>query len=347
MTSGSIQRPPNGGASTSTRARGMAGLLSAALPVLVIGGLLYAAFFIKPRVQVASVQPATIERRDIFYGVSMASPGVIWAAGQQGKIVRSTDRGVSWAPQANGTQAHLQAIAVWDAERAVAVGNDLTILSTGDGGKTWRKAAAIGGVPAAKLLRVRAYDPGIAWAVGERGTVLRSSDHGISWQAKSTKDDATWNDVAFVGRNGWMVGEFGRIRQTIDGGANWTSVTAPVKSSLNAVAFRDERNGVAVGTGGVVVVTTDSGASWQLLPSITDQHIFDVLWDGSRWLLAGDKGLLLAADSRAQTWTDASAGISATWHTQIDGRDGRYALAGYGITVTDLAAAKQGMGANK
>jgi photosystem II stability/assembly factor-like uncharacterized protein len=347
MISASTQRSPSNGVTASTPRGGLVALLGAALPVLIIGGLLYAAFFIKPSAQVTSVQPATIERRDIFYGVTMPTQDVVWAAGQHGKIVRSTDRGLTWTRQATGTDAHLQAIAVWDGERAVAVGNELTILTTGDGGKTWRKAAAPEGVAVAKLLRVRSYDAGIAWAVGELGTVLSSSDHGASWRSMSTKDDATWNDIAFVGRHGWMVGEFGRIRMTTDGGANWTSVTGPVKSSLNAVAFRDERHGVAVGTGGAVLTTTDGGQTWKALPTITEQHIFDALWDGSRWLIAGDKGLLLAANAEAQSWTDVSGSGQSSWHTQIDGRDGRYALGGYGITVVDIAKAKPGTGANK
>ena len=322
-------------------------MIGAAIPLIVIGGLAYAAIFIKPAGKGGSVELPTIERRDIFYGVAAPVPKVLWAAGQYGKIVRSANGGESWVRQPTGTEAHLQAIAAWDGDKAVAVGNALTILVTGNAGAAWRKVVAPEGLPPAKLLRARAYDGGVAWAVGEFGTVLASIDHGATWRSISTGEDVTWNDIAFVGPHGWMVGEFGRIRITSDGGATWTAITGPTKSSLNAVGFRDERNGVAVGTGGAVLITSDGGATWTHIKGVTEQHIFDVLWDGSRWLLAGDKGLLLTAGPDAQVWADASGGGAASWHSQIDGRDGRYVLGGYGITTMNLTANGQADGAKK
>lgn len=346
MTPSSTHKPSSHGAAGKPIG-GSGSILGAVIPLLVIGGLLYAAFFIKPSGRGHGVPPSTIERRDIFYGVAMPAPNVLWAAGQHGKIVRSTDGGSSWLRQATGTEVHLQAIAAWGSDKAVAVGNELTILSTDDAGKTWRKASLPQGVAPAKLLGVRAYGSGTAWAVGELGTVLASSDHGATWRSESTGEDATWNDVAFVGDRGWMVGEFGRIRLSTDGGATWMSVTGPIKSSLNAVAFRDERNGVAAGTGGAIVTTADGGVTWTLAQRVTEQHIFDVLWDGARWLLTGDKGLLLASGADARFWTDVSGSSGSSWHSQIDGRDGRYVLGGYGITSMDLTAAQQANGANK
>lgn len=347
MTNSSKPCTPGGDAQARRKARSPASLLSAAIPVLIIGGLLYAAFFIQPQARGRSVQPATIEQRDIFYGVAMPTPNVVWAAGQHGKIIRSQDQGLSWARQVSGTNIHLQAIAPWDGERAVVVGNASTILTTGDAGKNWRKVSPPEGAVVSKLMRVRAFATGEAWVVGEFGTVLNSKDYGATWHSESTGQDSTWNDVAFVGSHGWIVGEFGRIRATTDGGSTWKEVTSPIKSSLNAVSFRDALNGVAVGTGGAVVVTADGGITWKLLPNFSDQHIFDVLWDGDRWLTTGDRGLLFSANAEAQVWTDVSGSSGATWHTQIDGKNGRYVLAGYGITSINLVADKQVNGVKK
>lgn len=317
-----------------------------ALPLAIVGGLMYAAFFIKPQVQGASTLRPVIEKRDRFYGVTLPAPDVIWAAGNHGKIVRSEDHGKSWAAQSSGSSYHLQAIAAWDKQRAVAVGNGGTVLVTIDGGTTWRKADLPASVEGRKLIRVRAYPDGRAWAVGELGTVLVADAFGARWRDASEGGDVTWNDIGRFGDGVCMVGEFGRIRCSRDRGETWALVSSPVESSLNAVAFRSESDGVAVGLEGVIALTSDGGSHWQVLPKTTDQHLYDVHWDGKRWLVVGDKGVTLTAERAGQQWHEVKGGTeSASWHTQIAGQEGRYVSVGQGIRFvslqTDGAAAEE------
>lgn len=313
--------------------------MTSALPVVIIGGLLYAGFFVKPQVSTVGVQPPVIEKRDRFYGLATPTDEVVWAAGNHGKIVLSQDAGKSWTPQPTGVDVHLQSIASWDAQRAVAVGNGGVVIVTADGGLTWSKASMPDGVGGTKLLRVRAFAAGKAWAVGEMGTVLATHDYGANWTVGSAAEDVAWNDVYFVGDTGWIVGEFGRMRVTRDGGAHWQPVEAPVGSSLSAVGFRNEREGVAVGTEGLIVATRDGGANWQILPKVTGEHLYDVRWDGTRWVAVGDKGTLLASDDTGR-WTELSGAIgNSAWHTQIVGSNGRYVLAGVGLKILDIPAA--------
>ena len=73
--------------------RAVAALLTSGMPLVIIGGLFYAGFFVKAEAVVQRVEPPTIERRDRFYGVSVPAESVVWAAGSTGKIVRSEDGG--------------------------------------------------------------------------------------------------------------------------------------------------------------------------------------------------------------------------------------------------------------
>ena len=82
--------------------------------------------------------------------------------------------------------------------------------------------------------------------------------------------------------------------------------------------------------------TADSGANWQALPRLVEQHLFDVLWDDSQWIAVGDKGALLTAAAAGTQWADRSQSASTAWHTQVAGKAGRYALAGYGVTALAL-----------
>ena len=68
----------------------------------------------------ASVVNPIFERGDSFYGVATPAGKTIWAAGSNGKAVRSEDQGASWSLQLTPTHETLQDISAWDAQRAVA-----------------------------------------------------------------------------------------------------------------------------------------------------------------------------------------------------------------------------------
>ncbi|QID16395.1 glycosyl hydrolase [Nitrogeniibacter mangrovi] len=317
-------------------ARSFASAVLSAVPLAIIGSLLYAAFFIKWEPQIAVLKTPPIERRDLFYGVVSPSASVVWAVGSYGKIVRSDDGGASWAVQSDPLTAHLQSIAAWDAQRAVAVGNGGVVIVTGDGGKTWTPVKAPRSEVANKLMRVRAYPGGFAWAVGEYGAVLRSTDFGATWTRVIPAKDQAWNDIFFLGQDGWLVGEFGQMLRTGDGGATWTEMPSPVDSSLMSVAFRDPLDGVAVGLSGVVLVTADGGASWTQAPPMTREHLNSVIWDGAHWIAVGDKGMRVVGDADGAHWTGGRISEQdLAWRTQILKVGKRYFLAGANLSVLD------------
>lgn len=318
------------------KARGVVTAITSVLPLAIIGGLLYAGLFVKAEAVVQRVEPSAIERRDRFYGISVAAPEVVWAAGSAGKIVRSEDGGKSWIRQVSNTEVNLQGIASWDAQNAVVVGNGGVILFTRDGGAHWEPAS----VPATdnpnKLVRVRIFGE-TAWAVGEFHALLRSDDRGATWQRVLPEEDRAWNDVTFVGQRGWLVGEFGSLMKSEDGGANWSPVAATEGEegpSLMGIAFRDDDHGVAVGLSGTVLATSDGGTSWTRMPPFTREHLYAVMWDGDRWLAVGDKGVIARGSAAGDKWEAGRASDGdVSWRTQVV-RDGdRYYLCGSNLGV--------------
>jgi photosystem II stability/assembly factor-like uncharacterized protein len=309
------------------------------IPVAVVGGLLYAAFFVKASGAVASIRPPPIERRDTFLGAAVPADGIVWAAGSNGKVIRSDDHGAHWQVQPVPVAENLQGIAAWDASQAVAVGGDGVVIRTVDGGKSWQQVAVPKSEVANKLLTVRAYADGSAWAVGELGAVLSSTDHGQSWQRAIPEKDQAWNDVSFFGRQGILVGEFGQVMRTDDGGKSWHGATSGTESSLMSVYLRDASNAVAVGLSGVILVSDDGGASWRTVRRQTVEHLNNVIWDGTRWLAVGDKGVIVRGDAAADTWSAARVSEgNLGWHTQIlraDARSEHYILAGAGLARLD------------
>lgn len=288
------------------------------IPIAVIGALLYAAFFVKATAEVSSVKPPEIERRDRFLGVAMPGDHVIWAAGSNGKVVRSNDAGKTWTAQTSNTEENLQGIAAWDINQAVAVGGNGVLIQTDDAGNTWREIQVPKSEVANKLLSVRAYGNGKAWVVGELGAVLKTADFGSTWERALPEKDQAWNDVSFFGNHGVLVGEFGQTMKSTDGGATWQSANSGIQSSLMSVYLRDESNGVAVGLSGVILVTHDGGRQWTAVERQTREHLNNVIWDGVQWVAVGDKGVIVTGDAEGRIWkaSRVSEG-NLGWNTQI------------------------------
>jgi len=75
-------------------------------------------------------------KRSLF-GLKILDNGEAYAVGQEGAILKSSDRGTSWNEQTSGTQSILTGI--WAQPDGSAVASGIyTILSSGNGGKTWQ-----------------------------------------------------------------------------------------------------------------------------------------------------------------------------------------------------------------
>jgi photosystem II stability/assembly factor-like uncharacterized protein len=326
-----------------------------AIPWLIIAGLIWVGLFIKPQPVGVTVQPPSIERTDSFYGIASPVKGVLWIAGNKGKVVRSNDDGNTWILQKTPTVEHLQDIASWDEKRAVAVGNRGVVIVTEDGGTTWTEMKIPLSKVTNKLLRVKTLADGRAWAVGEMGALLESTDYAKSWERRRDEEDSAWNDVTFLdANNGWVMGEAGRMMKTSDGGKTWQPVTSNVKVSLMAAAFRDAANGVAVGLEGSLLATHDGGKTWTLLPRAkrpsggltavspdapakqrvleeAGEHLFDITWDEAQqiWFAVGNQGVWVRGNKEADTWVAGRIDArDLAWHTRVIVANGHTYLAG-------------------
>ncbi len=102
--------------------------------------------------------------------VEAADANNVWACGDDGVIIHTTDGGATWTRQESGVSVMLWGIDFIDANTGWCVGADGTILGTTDGGATW--TAQDSGVSHG-LSSVSAVDAGHVWACGVAGMILR------------------------------------------------------------------------------------------------------------------------------------------------------------------------------
>ncbi len=166
--------------------------------------------------------------------------------GENSRIYKTSDGGDRWDllytnPDPKG---FFDALAFWDASHGIVlgdpVGGHFVVLTTADGGETWKRQKTPGALP----------NEG-AFAASNSCLIVRGT------------------------REVWFGTGGGRVFHSTDGGETWSVAKTPVRSDsasagIFSLAFSDGRHGVAVGgdykltteTAGNIAVTSDGGKTW-------------------------------------------------------------------------------------
>ena len=95
-----------------------------------------------------------------------------FTSGMNGTILKTTNKGISWAVQTSGTSEWLHSLFFISETTGIAVGDGGVILRTTNGGSNWDMVQS----PTGNFLRsVYFFDSYSGWAVGENGTIIHTT----------------------------------------------------------------------------------------------------------------------------------------------------------------------------
>lgn len=231
----------------------------------------------------------------------------VWAVGDFGTILSTTDGGAKWVAQSVGTTESLRAVSFVDANRGWVLAGDGAIFSTVDGGTTWSAQSSEATQP---MFDIVFTDAEHGWAVGWR-TILATTDGGRRWIPQSLPAGAfgVLSRAAFADSDrGWVVGWLGEVLSTTDGGAHWIrqpAITLPppdpgmppnVNPGLNDVTCLDSLHVWSLGHGGQpqrswLFATSDGGAHWTTQSLGADRSFYGAAFtDEKRGFVVGAQG---------------------------------------------------------
>ncbi len=172
--------------------------------------------------------------------------------GEKSRIYKTTDGGLSWTLQFKNKRpaAFFDAMAFWDESHGIAMSDPVDgrflVITTADGGRTWRET------PRDRMPPALAGEGGFAAS----GTCVAVHGQRHAWFGTGGPGGA-------------------RVFRTTDGGRTWLVSSAPLAAGQAAgvfsLTFTSARRGVAVGgdytkesdAGGNIAVTDDGGETWR------------------------------------------------------------------------------------
>ncbi len=250
--------------------------------------------------------------RSLLLDAARAGPDVV-AVGERGGILRSTDSGRTWSTISVPWGATLTGVSfASDARHGWAVGHDALILTTADGGRTWRKQWQ-GANLEASFLDVCALDASEVIAVGAYGLCLATSDGGRTWSPRKVIDDDMHLNRITRGPTGtlYIAGERGTLMRSADRGHTWLRIDTPYDGSFYGILPLGARTLVAYGLRGRVFRSIDDGDTWT--PAAIDQPILlatAVVTTNGSVILAGQSGVLYGSRGGVPPFTRCGAPTS-------------------------------------
>ncbi len=174
-----------------------------------------------------------------------------------GGVNRTEDGGRTWS-QAKQSFS-VEAIFFADNFRGWTAGAKGRIMSSADGGITWRRRPS---KTDADLNSIFFLSNGVkGWAAGD-GIILRSGDGGAAWR-KVLNINGRLRSIQFTDeKHGWAAGRNGILLQSTDGGLTWNRRESGTNRDITTVLFESRERGYLFNGNHLLRRTTDGGRTW-------------------------------------------------------------------------------------
>jgi len=260
---------------------------------------------------------AQLASRSLLIDIAAAGSRLV-AAGDRGHVLLSDDQGRTWVQAADvPVDSLLTGVCFSDASHGIAVGHDEVILTTQDGGQSWKRTHY---APEAQqpLLDVWCGQAGHAIAVGAYGVYLTSADAGATWIESKLQAQAARKPSGRVDTSGgyhlnaivaaspsqfFIAAEAGHLYRSDDGGSSWIELPSPYEGSFFGILPLGGDTVLAYGLRGNLFRSEDAGITWQRVQTGTVAMLDGGAMLGRSVVVIGLSGVVLVSRDAGKSFT--------------------------------------------
>jgi photosystem II stability/assembly factor-like uncharacterized protein len=243
------------------------------------------------------------------------------AVADRGYIIYSDDNGETWTRAKSPAGPLLTAVFFIDAKVGWAVGHDLMVLQTTDGGENWSKQNS---KPDENkpFLDVHFNDINNGFAIGAYGAFYETADSGKTWTARKLgESDKHLNSIFKVAENKLLiVGEAGILMLSEDAGKNWTTIEPPYKGSYFGGIVADDGAVIIYGLRGRIFRSADQGKTWAAVENKMPNSLMGgTKLPNGKIALVGLSGVLLMSSDNGKSFESVKSGSTKAYSAAILG----------------------------
>ncbi|PZP30131.1 MAG: hypothetical protein DI603_15330 [Roseateles depolymerans] len=190
-----------------------------------------------------------------------------WLLLPREQLMRTTDRGVTWAAQASAPNGGLSALALSPAGSQLWAVGDAVHLRSGPVA-AWQAIKLPPATPEGSSTRpnaLAALDDGQAWLTTTDGRILYRAPGGAGFDRTWTGNDRPLHALRMLpdGLRGWAAGMGGLMLATLDGGKTWSPQVSGTAQTLRGLEVSaDGQKLWAVGDAATLRRSLDGGRNW-------------------------------------------------------------------------------------
>ncbi|MCB0431478.1 MAG: T9SS type A sorting domain-containing protein [Flavobacteriales bacterium] len=195
-----------------------------------------------------------------LYAFEMIDTNVMYAAGDIGTVLKTTNSGQSWQLTRLDSMARVRDLFFRSEELGWAVTEKGDIFKTTNGGQHWIHQYK---APGEYLSAIHFIDDMNGWATSSFETILHTEDGGENWTVQvSSGNSEAFLDIFFIDSlNGWAYGTGGINLHTSNGGKSWHNHQYVPSMNFRSISFIDAQYGWAAANSSIMA-TSDSGNTW-------------------------------------------------------------------------------------
>jgi photosystem II stability/assembly factor-like uncharacterized protein len=266
------------------------------------------------------VQPSGTS--DTLWTVKAVDNNVVWAAGTNGGVFRTTNSGNAWTSVGGGTLGSDIVFAVEALSANTAFVSSTTIGQSGptstrifkttNGGGSWslvfsQNNGFIGGIQMQSALQGYAMGS----PVNGKWTILKTTDGGSTWIHLSTEpaqlnDETGMLSFQLLGNTIWFGSSSGAVYRSTDLGATWNSFPTSGSYTLG-LHFNSSTVGLSGFGSGVTYSSTNGGSSWDSAANTGTNDVSCISGLGTEFWATTGKGIAYS-NNLGQKWAFSTPG---------------------------------------
>ena len=264
---------------------------------LLLGGKAFAQIDARPALQLPLAKQAVMLDLE-------AHENNVFAVGERGIILRSTDEGASWEQLESPIDVTLTGISFSSDKEGWIVGHESTILHSTDGGATWTIKRY---KPEEEkfYMSVNFVSSQIGYVLGTDGELWVTEDAGKSWDVSILSVEEWYQNHLFaiekLGKTAIVAAERGGVFYSEDGLTNWQVVPSPYEGSFFGVD-KVANHYLIFGMSGQLYLIKPGSLEWIKINTKTDQFLLDSVAtaDKKLVLVVGRGGVILVLNGKGE-----------------------------------------------
>ena len=183
-----------------------------------------------------------------------------YAAGENGKIIKTTNSGVNWISLNAGAAGILWSVSFIDNNTGFIAGYEGSYRTT-NGGANWLRIPLLNW-----RYKIQFANPLTGYSPGAGNQVMKTTNGGLNWESKYVNTSASFYNVSVVNENtAYFCPGINKLFKTIDGGDSWQQINTPYGGLPFSIFFVNDSTGYLVTEGGgryLLSKTTNGGINW-------------------------------------------------------------------------------------